>query len=47
MEVQLTDAENAAFTVFAVLMSRVILFFELNLYIPTSKVPRLNQCSLL
>jgi len=38
MEVQLTDAENAAFTVFAVLMSRVILFFELNLYIPTSKV---------
>jgi hypothetical protein len=38
MEVQLTDSENAAFTVFAVLMSRVILFFELNLYIPTSKV---------
>lgn len=38
MEVQLTDMENAAFTVFSVLMSRVILFFELNLYIPVSKV---------
>eukprot|EP01084_Bolivina_argentea_P240354 403822_1 len=38
MEVQLTDFENAAFTVFAVLLSRVILFFNLNLYIPISKV---------
>jgi glutamate--cysteine ligase catalytic subunit len=64
MEVQLTDFENAAFTVsrgylevvlvmcscrlsvvacflvqlFTVLISRVILFFNLNLYIPISKV---------
>ena len=38
MEVQLTDFENAAFTVFVVLVSRVILAFDLNLYIPLSKV---------
>ena len=38
MEVQLTDFENAAFTVFIVLLSRVILYFDLNLYQPLSKV---------
>ena len=38
MEVQLTDFENAAFTVFIVLASRVILYFNLNLYLPLSKV---------
>eukprot|EP00163_Fabomonas_tropica_P020853 TRINITY_DN36761_c0_g1_i1.p1 TRINITY_DN36761_c0_g1~~TRINITY_DN36761_c0_g1_i1.p1 ORF type:complete len:692 (-),score=111.14 TRINITY_DN36761_c0_g1_i1:95-2089(-) len=38
MEVQLTDFENAAFTVFSVLLSRVILSFDLNLYMPLSKV---------
>ena len=38
MEVQLTDFENAAFTVFIVLVSRVILYFDLNLYQPLSKV---------
>ena len=38
MEVQLTDFENAAFTVFVALLSRAILFFDLNLYIPISKV---------
>jgi len=38
MEVQLTDFENAAFTVFIVLASRVILYFDLNLYLPLSKV---------
>jgi len=38
MEVQLTDFENAAFTVFIVLLSRVILYFDLNLYMPLSKV---------
>jgi len=32
MEVQLTDFENAAFTVFVVLVSRVILYFNLNFY---------------
>jgi len=38
MEVQLTDFENAAFTVFVVLASRVILAFDLNLYMPLSLV---------
>ncbi|CAM9623354.1 unnamed protein product [Ectocarpus fasciculatus] len=38
MEMQTTDAENAAFTVFVVLVTRVILAFDLNLYIPLSKV---------
>ena len=39
MEVQITDFENAAFAVFVVLLSRAILHFNLNLYIPISKVP--------
>jgi glutamate--cysteine ligase catalytic subunit len=38
MEVGVTDFENAAYTVFIVLVSRVILAFDLNLYIPLSKV---------
>jgi glutamate--cysteine ligase catalytic subunit len=38
MEIQLTDFENAAFTVFIVLLTRVILTFDLNLYIPISRV---------
>jgi glutamate--cysteine ligase catalytic subunit len=38
MEIQLTDFENAAFSVFIVLLQRVILTFDLNLYIPISKV---------
>lgn len=38
MEVQLTDFENAAFTVFVVLITRVLLAFDLALYIPLSKV---------
>ncbi|KAF8443157.1 glutamate-cysteine ligase-domain-containing protein [Boletus edulis BED1] len=38
MEVQLTDFENAAFVVFNVLLSRAILAFNLNFYIPISKV---------
>jgi glutamate--cysteine ligase catalytic subunit len=38
MEVQLTDFENAAFTVFVVLVTRVILAFDLGLYLPLSKV---------
>ncbi len=38
MEIQLTDFENAAFSVFTVLLQRVILTFDLNLYIPMSKV---------
>jgi len=38
MEIQLTDFENAAFTVFTVLLTRVILTFDLNFYIPMSRV---------
>jgi hypothetical protein len=38
MEVQLTDFENAAFTVFVVLVTRVMLAFDLSFYIPLSKV---------
>lgn len=38
MESQLTDFENAAYIISIVLLSRVILFFNLNLYIPLSKV---------
>jgi glutamate--cysteine ligase catalytic subunit len=38
MEVQLTDFENAAFTVFVILLTRIILTFDLSLYMPLSKV---------
>ncbi|RCI12600.1 hypothetical protein L249_1028 [Ophiocordyceps polyrhachis-furcata BCC 54312] len=38
MEIQMTDFENAAFSVFMVLVTRVILSFDLNLYIPIAKV---------
>jgi len=38
MELQLTDFENAAFATFVVLCSRVISFFDLNLYMPLSLV---------
>jgi len=38
MEVALTDFENAAFSVFTVLLSRVILAFDLNFYAPMSLV---------
>jgi glutamate--cysteine ligase catalytic subunit len=38
MEVQMTDFENAAVTVFVVLITRVVLSFDLALYIPLSKV---------
>lgn len=38
MEVQLTDFENAAFCIFIVLITRAILSFNLNFYIPISKV---------
>ena len=42
MEAQLTDFENAAFTVFIVLLTRVILAFDLVLYTPLSKVRPLS-----
>lgn len=38
MEMQLTDFGNAAYTVVIVLLTRVILFFDLNLYVPISRV---------
>jgi len=38
MEVQLTDFENAAFTAVTVLLSRVLLVFNLDVLIPLSKV---------
>lgn len=38
MEVQLTDFENAAFTAFVVLVTRVLLVFDLCFLIPLSKV---------
>ncbi|BFZ62030.1 glutamate--cysteine ligase [Saitoella coloradoensis] len=38
MEIQITDFENAAFSIFIVLLTRAILSFGLNFYIPISKV---------
>eukprot|EP00842_Homolaphlyctis_polyrhiza_P005748 jgi/Hompol1/6174/HPOL_002182-RA len=38
MEIQLTDHENAAFALFVVLLTRTILAYNLNFYIPLSKV---------
>lgn len=38
LELQLTDFENAAFVVFVVLLTRAILSFKLNLYIPITKM---------
>ncbi|KAM7220005.1 glutamate--cysteine ligase [Rhypophila decipiens] len=38
MEIQITDFENAAFTVFLVLITRAIISFQLNFYIPVLKV---------
>ncbi|KAL9075227.1 MAG: hypothetical protein Q9157_004105, partial [Trypethelium eluteriae] len=38
MEIQLTDFENAAFAIFIVLVTRAILSFDLNFYIPIRRV---------
>lgn len=38
MEIQITDFENAAFAIFIVLVTRTILSFGLNFYIPIVKV---------
>lgn len=38
MEIQVTDFENAAFSVFMVLLTRAILSFDLNFYVPIKKV---------
>ncbi|KIW62261.1 glutamate-cysteine ligase [Phialophora macrospora] len=37
MEIQITDFENAAFAVFIVLVTRAILSFDLNFYIPITR----------
>jgi glutamate--cysteine ligase catalytic subunit len=37
MEIQMTDFENAAFSIFIVLVTRAILSFDLNFYIPISR----------
>ena len=38
LQTQLTDFENAAYVVFIVLLTRVVLSYNLNLLIPMSKV---------
>lgn len=38
MEIQITDFENAAFSIFLVLITRAILSFDLNFYIPIARV---------
>lgn len=45
MEVQPTDHEDAAFAVFMVLLTRVVVEWELNLYIPMSKVKLIQLSS--
>ncbi|KAI4155257.1 MAG: hypothetical protein LQ340_001110 [Diploschistes diacapsis] len=40
MEIQITDFENAAFAVFIVLVTRAILSFDLNFYLP---IPRTTE----
>lgn len=37
MEIQVTDFENAAFSIFIVLITRAILSFDLNFYIPITR----------
>ncbi|KAJ6157626.1 hypothetical protein N7470_005218 [Penicillium chermesinum] len=37
MEIQITDFENAAFSIFMVLITRAILSFDLNFYIPIQR----------
>jgi glutamate--cysteine ligase catalytic subunit len=38
MEIQITDFENAAFSIFMVLITRAILSFDLNFYVPITRV---------
>jgi len=45
MEVQLTDFENAAFSIFIILYTRAVLSFGLELYMPISKVCSLVLCN--
>lgn len=45
-EVQVTDFENAAIVCFVVLLTRVILSYELNFLIPISQVSPLTFCQM-
>ncbi|OCF35018.1 glutamate-cysteine ligase catalytic subunit [Kwoniella heveanensis BCC8398] len=45
MEVQMTDFENAAFSIFIVLLTRAIISFDLNFYMPISQVDENMQRS--
>jgi glutamate--cysteine ligase catalytic subunit len=44
MEIQLTDFENAAYSIFIVLLTRAILSYNLNFYAPLSKVRHPPTC---
>ena len=48
MEVQMSDFENAAFSIFMILLTRAVLAFNLNFYVPISKVgptdPIITNC---
>ncbi|KAJ3369351.1 hypothetical protein HDU91_007272 [Kappamyces sp. JEL0680] len=47
MDIQLTDHENAAYAVFIVLLAHTISYFDLNFYIPISKVDEnMERCQL-
>ena len=43
MEVQMTEFENAAYVVFIVLLTRLILSYKLNFLLPISKVCYFND----
>jgi glutamate--cysteine ligase catalytic subunit len=43
MEVQMTDFENAAFSIFIVLLSRAIISFDLGFYMPISQVRHVQR----
>jgi glutamate--cysteine ligase catalytic subunit len=45
MELQMTDFENAAFVVFNTLLVKLISHFDLNFYIPMSKVDENMTCA--
>ena len=38
MDIQLTDHENTAYSIFIVLLAKTISYFDLNFYTPISKV---------
>ena len=46
LDVQITDFENAAFVVFVILLTRTILSFNLNFYVPITKVIVFMFCTI-